>query len=149
MDNGFLASEDLSKKTYERMIENYDYCYVYELGGSIVGFLIASSSNLMDKTSEIYPSLFKINPLNTFIYIFQVGIDINFQRTGIGTLLYNRLFDDVKNKKLLVISSKNPFNKASRNFHLKLGFKDKGIFKWSDGVESYIYSLGFKNIVYS
>ena len=143
-DNGFLASKDLSEETYNKIINNYDYCYVCESENKVIGFLIASSIDLIDKASEIYPFLLKKSSLNNFIYIFQIGVDINFQRKGIGKMLYNKLFDDAKSNGLMVITSKNPFNKASREFHLKLGFKDVDTFIWNDGVESYLYSLEIK-----
>lgn len=142
--NGFLATKDLSGKTYKEKINNYDYCYVCEIDNKIVGFLIASTSNLIKNTHEIYHFLSKVNSLKDFIYIFQIGIISEYQRKGIATLLYNQLFEDAKINNLTVISSKNPFNKASRDFHFKLGFKDAGIFKWSDGVESYVYNLKIK-----
>ncbi|MDD2274690.1 MAG: GNAT family N-acetyltransferase [Candidatus Pacebacteria bacterium] len=143
-DNGFLATKDLSEETYKSKINKYDYCYTYESEDKIVGFLIASSSELMQKTNEIYPFLLSCNLSNDFIYIFQIGISPDYQRKGIAKLLYNRLFKDAKINNLTVISSKNPFNKASREFHLKLGFEDEGVFKWSDGVESYVYNLKLK-----
>jgi len=143
--NGFLATKDLSEKTYQEKINNYDYCYVYEIDNKIVGFLIASSSELMKKTNEIYPFLSKVNSSKDFIYIFQIGIISDYQRKGIARLLYNQLFKDAKINNLTVISSKNPFNQASRKFHLKLGFKDAGTFKWSDGVESYVYKIKTRN----
>lgn len=142
--NGFLATKDLSEKTYQEKINNYDYCYVCEINNRIVGFLIASTSNLIKKTHEIYHFLSRVNSLKDFIYIFQIGISSDYQRKGIATLLYNQLFKDAKINNLTVISSKNPFNQASREFHLRLGFEDVGVFKWSDGVESYVYNLKIK-----
>lgn len=139
--NGFLASEDLSEKTYSSMIEKYDYCYVCELKNRVVGFLIASSVFLMNKDSEIYSFLINKNLFKDFIYIFQVGIAKDFQRKGIATLIYNKLFKESGANNFMVITSKNPFNKASRELHLKLGFKDVDVFVWSDGIESYVYQL--------
>lgn len=119
---GFLASRDLSEESYIKMIEKYEYCYVFEIDKKVAGFLIVSSSDSMDKASEIYSYLAEINPHEDFNYIFQVAVDRKFKRMGIATMLYNRLFDDCGGK-LMVITSKNPLNQASRNFHLKLGFR--------------------------
>ncbi len=139
-DNGFLASKDLSESTYERMIKNYDYCYVCELEDRVVGFLIAASIDLMDKKSEIYSLLLGKNLSKDFIYIFQIGVDVNFQRMGVAKSLYAKLFEETEGKRLVVITSKDPFNKASRELHLKLGFKDIDVFEWTDGTESFVYN---------
>jgi predicted GNAT superfamily acetyltransferase len=143
-DNGFLASEDLSEKTYNNMIESYDYCYVCESNNKIIGFLIASSFDLIDKQDELFSFLEKKNIFKNFIYIFQIGVDVENQRKGIGKLLYNQLFKNAKMSDFMVITSKEPLNLASRKLHLKLGFKDEDIFTWSDGVESYVYKLSLK-----
>jgi len=148
-NNGFLSSDDLSEKTYSLMIENYDYCYICEEENRVAGFLIASSFNLMNKESEICSFLINKNLFEDFIYIFQIGVARDFQRKGIATLLYNRLFEEAKTNNFMVITSKDPFNNASRELHLKLGFKDVNTFMWSDNIESYVYSLNLdknKNI---
>lgn len=142
--NGFLASEDLSEKTYSKMIKNYDYCYVCEEENKVIGFLIALSINLMDKESEIYPFLINNNLFKDFVYIFQIGVSLDFQRRGISKMLYNKLFEESRSDNFMVITSKNPLNAASRELHLKLGFKDIDTFKWSDGIESYAYYLKLK-----
>lgn len=144
ISNGFLASEDLSEETYGKMIKNYEHCYVCEEKDRVVGFLIASSINLMDKESEIFSFLLNKDLFKDFIYIFQVGVSPDFQRRGIASTLYNKLFEESKIDNFMVITSKNPFNKASRELHLKLGFRDIDIFKWSDGIESYVYYLKAK-----
>ena len=142
-DNGFLASEDLSEISYSRMIRDYEYCYVCEVENNVVGFLIASSKGLMDKGSEIY-SFLNTGSSEDFIYIFQIGISPNFQRKGMGALLYKQLFKDARIKKFRVITSKDPLNNASRKLHQKLGFKEISVFRWSDSVESYVYNLELK-----
>ncbi|MDD4662076.1 MAG: GNAT family N-acetyltransferase [Candidatus Pacebacteria bacterium] len=137
-DNGFLSSKNISKRLYEKKVNQFDYCYVYELENKIVGFLLATSFDLIKENNGIYPFLLSKNKEN-FIYIFQVGVNPTYQKKGIATLLYERLFKDAKINNFSVISSKDPFNKASREFHLKLGFKDVDVFKWTDGTESFVY----------
>jgi len=141
-ENGFLASENLSESFYLELINNYEYCYVYEVNNEIVGFLIAYSNDFMNEKMELDVYFINNYPDERFVYIFQIGVDPNYQRKNIGSELYEKLFKEAHVKNFKVITSKEPFNKASRLFHQKLGFKDEGVFKWSDGVLSYIY--GFK-----
>jgi predicted GNAT superfamily acetyltransferase len=141
IDGGFLMSENLSESFYENMINNYDYCYVYELENKIVGFLMAYSSRFIDKTDELGSYLIDSYLNEEFIYIFQVAVNPSCQMNNIGTNLYLELFNNAKIKNFKAITSKNPLNKVSRLFHQKLGFKDAGVFKWKDGNESYVYGL--------
>lgn len=140
-DRGFLMSENLSKSFYEKMINNYDYCYVHEFENKIVGFLIAYSSGFIDKTDELGSYLIDSCSNEEFIYIFQIAVSPSHQMKSVGTNLYLELFNRAKVKNFKVITSKKPLNNASRLFHQKLGFKDESIFRWKDGNESYVYGL--------
>ncbi|MDD4358316.1 MAG: GNAT family N-acetyltransferase [Candidatus Pacebacteria bacterium] len=140
LDNGFLASENLSEDYYIKMINDYDYYYVCEMENNIKGFLLAYSKKFIKRDGEIGSYLLDKYKGEDFIYIFQIAVDPNCQNRGIGKALYEKLFNEAKIKKFKVITSKEPLNKASRLFHQSLGFKDADTFVWSDGIKSYVYN---------
>jgi ribosomal protein S18 acetylase RimI-like enzyme len=137
-DNGFLLSK-MPFEFYKRLFVNSDYCYVCEIDKRVVGFLLAYLNKTMERRDELESYLLDNYPEDNFIYIFQVAVSPDYQRRNVGHELYEKLFEDAKIKSFKVITSKEPFNKASRMFHQKLGFKELVVFKWNNGNESYIY----------
>jgi predicted GNAT superfamily acetyltransferase len=54
-------------------------------------------------------------------------------------MLYKKLFEDTKNIKKITITSAIPYNKASEQFHTKLGFQKIGKIIRDDGGSNFIY----------
>jgi len=140
--NGFLLTER-SYDFYENTI-NSNYFYVYEINDKIVGFIIAYPKEMiesMEKIDEYHAYLLENFKNENFIFIFQIAIDPEFQKQGIGKELHEYLFENAEIKNFIVATSKKPLNEASRIFHKKLGFEDIDTFTWSTGYENYIYRL--------
>ncbi|MFZ3054479.1 MAG: GNAT family N-acetyltransferase [Minisyncoccales bacterium] len=137
-EGGFLMSK-MPFEFYEKIFVDSDYCYVCEIDGRVVGFLIAYLNKEMKGKDELESYLLNNYSEEVFVYIFQSAVDPEYQRKNVGSDLYNKLFEDSKVKNFKVITAKEPFNKASRIFHQKLGFKELAIFRWDNGIKSYLY----------
>jgi len=137
-ERGFLLSK-MPFEFYEKTLNSSDYCYVCEIDKEVVGFLIAYPNKTMERRDELHSYLLDSYSEEDFVYIFQIAVDPKHQREKIGVKLYEQLFKDSKIRSFKVITSKEPFNKASRIFHQKLGFEELAVFKWDNGAESYIY----------
>lgn len=135
--NGFLMSH-IEKYKFEKLINSSKYCYILEEEDEIKGFLLAYPNKLIEPTGDINEYLINIFK-DEFIYIYQIGINPKFQKMGLGTLLYKKLFEDAKSRIIRVISSAKPYNMASEKFHLGLGFKKIGLIDRNDGGSNYIY----------
>lgn len=143
ISNGFLMNQYLTEESYKYLLDSSDYFLIARENENINGFLIAYSRNKIlkkDDKDELDAFLLK-KEREDFAYIFQIAVRPENQRQGIGRKLYKKLLEQTGGRKLLVITAKIPFNKASRNFHLKIGFKDRCTFLWNNGVESYVYEL--------
>lgn len=138
--NGFLMSQDLTEEFYQHLLDSSDYFFVARENKNVNGFLIAYSKNKTLRKDELDAFLLE-KYKGEFVYIFQIAVRPENQRQGTGKKLYEELLEQTRGRKLLAITAKNPFNKASRNFHLKIGFKDMCTFLWDNGVESYVYEL--------
>jgi len=136
--NGFLLSK-MPFEFYERLFTISDYCYVCEIDKKVVGFLLAYLNNIMERKDELESYFWDNHSKEKFVYIFQVAVAPDYQRKNVGYELYEKLFNNSQVKNFKVITSKEPFNKASRIFHQKLGFKESAVFKWDNGKESYVY----------
>jgi ribosomal protein S18 acetylase RimI-like enzyme len=77
-------------------------------GGRLVGFLVGFVSP--DRPDEAY--------------IHMVGTDPNHRRAGLGRLLYERFFDDMRERGVRrVIAITWPGNRVSVGFHRAMGFR--------------------------
>jgi ribosomal protein S18 acetylase RimI-like enzyme len=96
--------------------------FVLEDQGRIIGFLVGF-------LSQTYPGE---------AYIHFAGIDPEYQRQGLGRILYDHFFEIVKGfGRTTVRAITSPVNKTSIAFHTGLGFtiEDKG--QGQDGVPVY------------
>ena len=60
-----------------------------------------------------------------FLYIDRIGISGDLRQKGIGTSMYNYIFNNNKdNVPVCAEVNSIPLNEASISFHLRLGFKD-------------------------
>ena len=74
--------------------------------------------------------------IETSIYVSPVS-----QHQGLGTSLYNRLFAELKDEPLhLAVAGIALPNEASHRLHLKMGFKDVGVFEEYAKVGGVYYS---------
>ena len=90
LQNGFLMSH-IRKNIFEKLINSSKYCYVLEEDDKIKAFLLAYSNTLIKPTNDINKHI--INSFkDKFIYIYQIGVSPKFQKMGLGTLLYKKLF---------------------------------------------------------
>ena len=143
LQNGFLMSH-IRKNIFEKLINSSKYCYVLEEDNGIKAFLLAYSNTLIKPTNDINKHI--INSFkDKFIYIYQIGVSPKFQKMGLGTLLYKKLFKDAKGQVIRVISSAKPYNMASEKFHLSLSFKKIGLINRNDGGSNYIYERTEQN----
>ncbi len=136
--SGFLMVNS-GKEKYDALVRESSYCYAAVDNGAVVGFLLAYPKALMKPDNEIH-EYFLQKYSDNFIYIFQVAVDPDYHRKGIGKDLYNAFFDDAKGIMKCVISSAEPYNKASEKMHLSLGFKKVDKIKTKKGF-SFIYEM--------
>ena len=87
---------------------NTGYSFVAEKENKIIGFILAH----------------ELLPFRRFIFIRYICIDPEFQKKGIGRLLYQKLIDEAKRSGVKEIRSLiNLDNTRSMNLHEKVGFK--------------------------
>lgn len=115
---------DFSKLEYLHTVSSYHK--VAELGGKVVGFLLAVGS---EKKFINENFVWFANTYLQFIYIDRIVIEKACKGLGIGRTLYEDLFDYTRAKGIPVIGCEfnlYPINEASKQFHLRLGFKQVG-----------------------
>ena len=121
-EKGFLASNK-GEEGYKKLIENSDYCYVAVKENKVIAFLIAYPNETIEPDNSIGKYFCNKYSHTSFIYIYQIAVIPELQDNSIGESLYERLFEDTKDIKKMVISSAKPYNKNSEQFHLRMGFK--------------------------
>lgn len=108
-----LSSEEQDKHLVSRKSEfqtnvNTGYCFVAEDRGQVIGFLLS------------YETL----PFAGTLYIRYIGLNPKYQGKGIGLLLYEKLIEKAKKKRIkkiwALINSDNP---KSIRFHEKARFE--------------------------
>ncbi len=115
---GTLENLETLKKLY-----NYSMlCACSFLNKKLVAFCL-----LMNQSSEYSSPNFKYfkRKYNNFLYIDRIAIDTNYQRKGIGSLIYERFYElSIENNVPLCCEVNTfPLNKKSLDFHYKKGFK--------------------------
>ena len=88
----------------------------------VKGFCVVFKEN-SDYGSENYKYFNKKH--KEFLYIDRIGISGDLKQKGIGTSMYNYIFNNNENH-VPVCAEVNsiPLNEASISFHIRLGFKD-------------------------
>ncbi len=141
-ENGFLVDDYTSNPRYyqAKLLENIfelDYFYVAEIGGKMVGFLIAYTK---DQWLKYNPSWledihwhpeFDTQKTNDFIVIDKTAIHSSLTGKGIGSRLYVKLIDDIKRNGIYNIFAEtiiNPVpNFASLAFRKKQHYNLAGV----------------------
>ena len=117
----FLAPLDSIDQT-EKLLNMSLYTLVLMDQDTIKGFCVVFKEN-SDYGSENYKYFNKKH--KEFLYIDRIGISGDLKQKGIGTSMYNYIFNNNENH-VPVCAEVNsiPLNEASISFHLGLGFKD-------------------------
>ena len=104
---------------------------------SVIGFVICFREN-SDYKSPNY-NYFKSKEKN-FLYIDRVVIQKGYRRRGVGSYLYDNLYDLVNRENIPLCCEVNiiPKNEISLNFHYKKGFKDNGEHHFRDHSVKYL-----------
>jgi phosphinothricin acetyltransferase len=104
------------KQWFEKYDKNGPYkLLVAENGGRVLGY--ATSSKLREKDAYM-------TSVETTIYV-----DKDARENGIGTRLYERLFEELKNEDVnMMYAAVTQPNQISENIHKKFGFKEVGYF---------------------
>jgi len=99
----------------ENIINNYPY-FVYEVDGRIAGYVYASKHR--ERAAYKYS-------VDVAVYIAP-----EYKRQGIGKILYNKLFELLKNKGIYTAYAGITLpNEASVRLHKSLGFTEVGTYK--------------------
>ena len=117
----FLGPLDSIDQT-EKLLNMSLYTLVLLDQDTIKGFCVVFKEN-SDYGSENYKYFNKKH--KEFLYIDRIGISGDLKQKGIGTSMYNYIFNNNENH-VPVCAEVNsiPLNEASISFHLGLGFKD-------------------------
>ena len=117
----FLGPLDSIDQT-EKLLNMSLYTLVLMDQDTIKGFCVVFKEN-SDYESENYKYFNKKH--KKFLYIDRIGISGDLKQKGIGTSMYNYIFNNNENH-VPVCAEVNsiPLNEASISFHLRLEFKD-------------------------
>lgn len=96
---------------------------VIELDGNIEGFILAFREN-SDYDSINYKWF--SDRYDKFLYIDRVVIAKDKQKEGLGTEIYNWIFNNAEVKKIAAEIDIKPANPISLKFHRDFGFKEVG-----------------------
>jgi len=108
------------------------YCKVVSDNGQVVAFLIAMANGAPYENDNYawFASRFP-----KFLYVDRVVVDSRYARRGIGSMLYDDLFEFARANGVDVITCEyniEPPNRASRAFHDRFGFRELGT-QWVAG----------------
>ena len=99
-----------------------------EVDGSPAAFLIALRENLAFYQSENYRWFSK--NYEKFLYIDRIVIDEPYRRMGLGSKLYQTVFDRARSTGVPFVTAEidtEPYNEVSLNFHKVMGFREVGV----------------------
>jgi predicted GNAT superfamily acetyltransferase len=124
-----LVVESMSPMDTDRLKELLGFCEYSKaaiIENEIAGFILAmkEGSKYPNKNYEWFSRRYE-----RFLYIDRIAINPSQERKGIGTLLYNNLFEYSKSKGFeYVVCEINviPPNDQSLKFHRKFGFSEVG-----------------------
>lgn len=133
VEKGFL-NYNWDKKRYEEHIKNSTYSYKYNFFRRLKGFLITHTKkevhklkdNILRDDKEIINEIEKDaekNNITNYVYGLKIGIDNEFNRSGIGKKMMKQLFKDCKCTVYVAIAQKPIKNNASIHFTQGLGGK--------------------------
>ena len=105
----------------------------------MIGFLLTCPLSKLKPDCELWKCVIEKFSNKKYTLIYHLGIRPEYQRKGYGKKLYQKLFKDTKDSKLLVLTSSKPKNIASEKFHLSLGFKIIDKIIKSDGTSNLVY----------
>lgn len=126
-NNGFLVP--YSEAEYRKFVAEADFNYVLFVDGRFSGFLLAYSSHKIDQFGgEVYDYINRTQK-GSYLVVRQVCIAPELSHKGLGTKLYNHLFEAAtKNSKQFSSAFcfiwKNPPNSESERFHKALGWRE-------------------------
>ena len=118
---GFLVS-DFKKKDYQSFLSYCNYFYVLLEQENVLGFLLAYSSDRIQKNEWLNLQI-KFEHPEPFVLIKQICIRPDQVGRGLGKLLYKHLFEQASEEKFFAAIVLQPPNHSSIAFHEKLGFK--------------------------
>ena len=104
-----------------------DQFLVAEVDGNLAAFMMVFREGANDYDSENY-RWFSAR-YEKFLYIDRIAIAKPFRHLGIGTKLYEALFDHAKALNIPYVTCEVdtiPYNAVSLNFHKKMGFHEVG-----------------------
>ena len=104
-----------------------EHIWIAELDGRPAAFMLTLREGVSDYGSENY-RWFSQHYAN-FIYVDRIVVDGFARGQGVGRLLYEKLFEDAKKKKIPVVLAEIdtfPYNETSLGFHKEMGFSEVG-----------------------
>jgi len=119
INNGFLVS-DYTGEDYKMFIKHDCLFYVLEKDNIVIAFLLAFNEKDMDSSFVINKTISDIAE-DPYIIIKQICVNKNYARNGYGTELCE-YFMMCHKKDIYTSVVLEPENKASINFHNKMGF---------------------------
>jgi predicted GNAT superfamily acetyltransferase len=145
---GFLSAV-LKKEVYTKKIKKSKYFYVAVLNSRIIGFLMGFEWKNMNPppTNHIHTFINEKYHRKKFIYVGMTGVLPRFQNMGVGKKMYETLFRSCRGKRIMLVTSAVPYNKASEQFHLSLGFKKIEKIKGSVGTPESKASFLYEKMV--
>lgn len=135
-NNGFLLP--YSEAEYRRFIAEADFFYVLLVGGRVSGFLLAHSSQKTGQFGgEVYDYIDRTQK-GSFLIVRQVCVAPELSHKGLGTKLYNHLFEAAtENGKQFTAAFcfiwKNPPNSESERFHKAIGWREIETYRLLNG----------------
>lgn len=120
-----LSPMDMERIEY--FVKKSEVFFVAEVDGEKAAFLIGIREGVNSYESENYVWFSK--NYKKFLYIDRVVIDEKYRKHGLGSKLYEEVFEKAKVDGIPYVTAEIdtiPYNKISLNFHEKLGFKEVG-----------------------
>lgn len=136
MSQGFIIVKDEIKQVADYIISNPQSYYIAQTSDKkAVGFVKISDSetnNVMRNLEWLTPRLKTVFESEDTLYIEKAVVRKEFQFKGIGTFLYQSLFNNYPEKVFYAFVVKKPFNnRSSLSFHKKLNFTESAFFRSS------------------
>lgn len=100
---------------------------IAEVDDQPAAFLMAMREGANEYDSENY-RYFSAR-YESFLYIDRIAITESHRHSGIGTKMYEAIFDYAKNQNIPFVTCEVdtiPYNEISLNFHKKMGFREIG-----------------------
>ncbi len=134
----------MSRERLEHMFEEAELCKVATNEGQILAFCLAFREGA-DYDSVNY--LWFASHYPNFLYVDRVVVDLKKQTAGLGSLLYEEVFQHARDTGVPLVAAEidiEPPNPVSLKFHEKFGFKEVGRQEVAGGTK--VVSLQIANI---